>query len=191
MQLARYCADLRKVNVQGCRNVADEGVVRIAESCPELSYLCLSNCAHLTDAALLSLAANSGKLTVLECASVSQVRLKFYGGFTFHHTSNMDKGISGIARFWCEKHLTCNVIWVMIPEIRLSVIIRVPQAIQIHFRTVQKLEFGFFLLLSNSSRTLVSLPLPVTATCSSGSTWRSVSSLPTPPSPSYRHAAHA
>ena len=139
MQLARCCADLRKVNVQGCRNVADEGVVRIAESCPELSYLCLSNCAHLTDAALLSLAANSGKLTVLECASVSQVRLKFYGGFTFHHTSNMDKDISGIARFWCEKHLTCNVIWAMIPEIRLSVIIRVPQAIQIHFRTVQKL----------------------------------------------------
>ena len=101
MQLARYCADLRKVNVQGCRNVADEGVVRIAESCPELSYLCLSNCAHLTDAALLSLAANSGKLTVLECASVSQVRLKFYRGFTFHHTSNMDKDIS---RFLCGKH---------------------------------------------------------------------------------------
>ena len=49
-----------------------EGVVRLAESCPELQYLCVSNCVQLTDAALLALAAHCPRLATLESAGCSQ-----------------------------------------------------------------------------------------------------------------------
>jgi len=47
-------------------------VIELAENCPALHNLCISNCVHLTDMALLSLANNCKELVTLECAGVSQ-----------------------------------------------------------------------------------------------------------------------
>ena len=47
-------------------------MVELAENCPSLQYLCISNCVHLTDMALMSLANNCKELVTLECAGVSQ-----------------------------------------------------------------------------------------------------------------------
>ena len=47
-------------------------MVELAESCPSLRYLCISNCVHLTDMALMSLANHCKELVTLECAGVSQ-----------------------------------------------------------------------------------------------------------------------
>ena len=87
-QLVRRCTSLQLLNLQGCRHIQvviqvlidtlilllhqDEGVVELAESCPSLRYLCISNCVHLTDMTLMSLANHCKELVTLECAGVSQ-----------------------------------------------------------------------------------------------------------------------
>ena len=50
----------------------DDGIMRLAEACPDLAYLCVSNCGHLSDQALLALSRCCPKLCTLECAAVSQ-----------------------------------------------------------------------------------------------------------------------
>lgn len=47
--------------------------MELAESCPGLCYVCISNCGHVTDQTLVSLANNCQELVTLECASVSQL----------------------------------------------------------------------------------------------------------------------
>ena len=69
--LARSCPYLEDINVQGCRNITvsgvsnkvllkyafsnvqDEGLAAICEGCPNIRYLCISNCPHLTDQTLV------------------------------------------------------------------------------------------------------------------------------------------
>ncbi|QQP32562.1 Fbox/LRRrepeat protein 20like, partial [Caligus rogercresseyi] len=71
--LAANTKHLQTLNIQGCRNVTDEGVILLAENTPDLRYLCISNCGHITDSSLLALASNCPKLSKLEVASVSQL----------------------------------------------------------------------------------------------------------------------
>ena len=47
--------------------------MELAENCPNLRYVCISNCGHVTDQSLVSLANNCPQLVTLECASVSQL----------------------------------------------------------------------------------------------------------------------
>jgi hypothetical protein len=51
--------------------VTDVGVARLARSCPEMRYLCLSGCGHLTDATLSSLSQHCPQLATLEVARCS------------------------------------------------------------------------------------------------------------------------
>ena len=53
--------------------VQDEGMMELAERCGRLRYLCISNCSHLTDQTLISLAAHCPDLVTLECAGLSQL----------------------------------------------------------------------------------------------------------------------
>ena len=91
--LARYCPRLRNVNIQCCvvriavilpydshkpsrgifkkQEVTDVGVARLARSCPDLRYLCLSGCGHLSDATLSSLSQHCPQLATLEVARCS------------------------------------------------------------------------------------------------------------------------
>ena len=48
-------------------------MVELALRCVHLRYLCISNCSHITDQTLLSLAANCPDLVTLECAGLSQL----------------------------------------------------------------------------------------------------------------------
>ena len=48
------------------------GVARLARSCPDLRYLCLSGCGHLTDATLTSLSQHCPQLATLEVARCTQ-----------------------------------------------------------------------------------------------------------------------
>ena len=41
------------------------------EGCPSLHYVCISNCSHLTDQSIVSLATNCPGLVTLECAGLS------------------------------------------------------------------------------------------------------------------------
>lgn len=54
------------------QNIEDKAVTWLAESCPQLHYLCLSGCSHLTDQALIILAQYSHHLSTLEVAGCSQ-----------------------------------------------------------------------------------------------------------------------
>ena len=48
--------------------------MELAESCPGLCYVCISNCGQmLTDQTLVSLAKNCQELVTLECVSMSQL----------------------------------------------------------------------------------------------------------------------
>ena len=51
----------------------DEGMMEIAEQCRKLRYLCISNCSHLTDQTIITLANNCTNLVTLECAGLSQL----------------------------------------------------------------------------------------------------------------------
>lgn len=51
--------------------MTDVGVARLARSCPEMRYLCLSGCGHLTDATLSSLSQHCPQLATLEVARCS------------------------------------------------------------------------------------------------------------------------
>ena len=48
-------------------------MLEIAERCSKLKYLCISNCSHVTDQTLLSLAIHCPNLVTLECAGLSQL----------------------------------------------------------------------------------------------------------------------
>ena len=51
--LARNCSQLENLNVQGCRNIQDDGMAALTEGCQNIRYLCISNCPHLTDQSLV------------------------------------------------------------------------------------------------------------------------------------------
>ena len=78
--------------------------MELAENCPNLRYLCISNCGHVTDQSLVALATYCQGLVTLECAAVSQltdagfqVRYTDKKIFQFHfpakifHTPNCQK----------------------------------------------------------------------------------------------------
>jgi F-box/leucine-rich repeat protein 2/20 len=49
----------------------DEGVMELAERCPGLRNVCISNCSHLTDQSLVALATHCTGLVTLECTGLS------------------------------------------------------------------------------------------------------------------------
>ena len=63
----------------------DDGLVALCEGCPGLHYVCISNCSHLTDQSILSLATNCPRLVTLECAGLS---LLTDTGFVVRHDIN-------------------------------------------------------------------------------------------------------
>lgn len=54
------------------QSIEDEAVTKLAEHCPQLHYLCLSGCSHLTDSSLITLALQCHQLSTLEVAGCSQ-----------------------------------------------------------------------------------------------------------------------
>jgi hypothetical protein len=50
------CSDLHALNLEGCRNITDAGVLRLADRCPKLHSLVLKGCYEITDLSIISLA---------------------------------------------------------------------------------------------------------------------------------------
>ena len=65
--------------------------MELAENCPNLRYLCISNCGHVTDQSLVALATYCQGLVTLECAAVSQLT---DAGFQVLYTNKKNISIS-------------------------------------------------------------------------------------------------
>ena len=96
-----------------CFNVQDEGLAAICEGCPNIRYLCISNCPHLTDQTLVrdpihcilllifcaqvNVANHCPNLVILECAGLS---LLTDAGFIVSHN----------IQFWFLLKLSLNCV---------------------------------------------------------------------------------
>lgn len=54
------------------QNIEDEAVIKLANNCSSLKYVCLANCSLLTDNCLVALAEQCHQLNTLEVAGCSQ-----------------------------------------------------------------------------------------------------------------------
>eukprot|EP00899_Mesostigma_viride_P011755 jgi/Mesvir1/20580/Mv14821-RA.1 len=65
--LARSLHELETLDVSNCK-IDDDGIMSIAESCPKLRQLSASNCPHVTDESLTSLAQHCRQLVAVDIA---------------------------------------------------------------------------------------------------------------------------
>jgi F-box/leucine-rich repeat protein 2/20 len=66
--------NLTSLNVQGCRNVTDAWLEKVAAGCPNLTSLNLQGCRNVTDAGLEKVAAGYLNLTSLNVQGCSDIR---------------------------------------------------------------------------------------------------------------------
>ena len=64
IRLAEHCPGLTDVDLSDCRNITDAAVIRLAEQCPGLTDVNLNRCGNITDAAMEQLAAKCPALTL-------------------------------------------------------------------------------------------------------------------------------
>lgn len=77
--LADFNKNLKHLSLEGCYQVKDGGIVKIAKQCPGLSFLSLSLCSAVGDAALRALASNCHQLehlNLLGCTFINQKTIK-------------------------------------------------------------------------------------------------------------------
>lgn len=69
IQLAQNCPNLQTVYLRRCLNLTDEAVIALSTNCPQLRYLNVGGCTMLTDRCLEALGRNSRFLKCLNMAN--------------------------------------------------------------------------------------------------------------------------
>eukprot|EP01046_Picozoa_sp_COSAG06_P033473 COSAG06_NODE_3419_length_5371_cov_12.650640_2_plen_578_part_00 len=77
--LAKYCLNLRSLNLWGCSKVTNAGLQAVAKGCPQITSLNLAGCSEVTDVGLQAVAKGCAQITSLDlfgCDKVTDVGLQ-------------------------------------------------------------------------------------------------------------------